>query len=441
MTQNIPKLADILCMNAFLHKIASDETCTTRSKYNSYRKTHETFLEHFKPHIPVSHKLDVLQPEHIMARTETQEKLSPIPFNSKMKFQLKDDNTFIANAFFKIEIADLKTTSPDSGDLIRLVRFPAHKILKRVCFYENDALIDEYYSDHYNIHYETELSSSEKSIWQSLVGDSDNESGYQAFQTSHDQCSFVIPVLFWFQKLENGYLQKKNKNSCIVVDTADITELISYYRKLDAGYQIPDLNISLIVRSVKFPQYFVDAYISNQVAIPIRSHGLKKYSVNMISDNEVFIFPLISKQNHMIESIHIQFISQENHNHSQKWTLTQDVCDVALIPPNLRVQKNIGMIPVEMIKDVFWFTKSTQKMIEFMNNKHVDAQSNTISIRGNLLNQNNPSGYLSDDLCIACKLKSGENACHPCGAPRGVQIPPFKGIIAISVIYLCFLKS
>lgn len=417
MNSSKPLIANVLCMDAQLNKITNDASIPDRTKMTAYQKTHEIFVDQFKPHIPVTHKLDIIQ------------STNKSDFESQMQFVIPGNNNFLTHAFFKVEISNLQTVS-DSGDMVRFVRFPGHRILKRVCFYDNKKkLIDEYYSDHYNIHYDAELTQSEKKVWQLLVGDSDNETGLQAFKTEHDECVLTVPVLFWFRKLKTGYFMKADTFNYMTIDTAPLKDLISYFGDTNRGYQIPDLKIELVIRTMQFPQYFNDAYLTRS-AVHIRTHSIKKYAINMVANNAVFLCPVANTGTKATESIHIRFVSNDDYNHSQTWANSQDVCDVALVSrdQSCGMQDKVGIIELsEMMQcDTIWFNKSTQKILDYMENREPSPEGNTISIRGNLLRKNNPSGYLNDNLNIACKLKSTNASFH--------------GFVIIEVVHLELIR-
>ncbi len=309
--KNIKKILDSL--NDSLKEKQTKYNDMIKPSFDDIEKSHFIFLNnHYKPFI------------------ETAFYYSKVSVNAKPKFG--DDVTFVVPASghfindMAIHIRISKLEPSDSEDKVRYVNLLGHRIIKKVQFFINNNLIDEYPGEFYNAYFHTCVPESKKKAWLNCMGHElpiegiliqdpvysnyketrNMYNGYQTIKSYHDPIDIFIPLLFWFNldkksALLNNYSQGKvvikikleNENQ--LISCIDVKNDIYHERYISPSIE----ECELYTNHIFINEDIQDIFISKLGFTLIRTH----IYMETILDKNKDMIPLSSKLKYPIEDI------------------------------------------------------------------------------------------------------------------------------------------
>jgi hypothetical protein len=292
---------------------------------NYIENTHNIFINgSYKPFVPTTFEYIKTTPS------------SNVDFGEQILFQPTQVGNFINDMVLHIKISGLR--AKDVRDRVRYVAFPAHKLLVNVQLVTNHAsILDEYFTNDINDHYQTYLSGSEKRNWCNMVGQEVPEvasltsdpsfdmfreqrligDGFQTLKYSHDTMEITIPLLFWFNELRTalpshiipwGMFQIK-------VQLADFREIVGFADYGGGGlYHAPKIETcDLYINNIFTIDEIYQIYSKRFNWTLIRTH--KTHHKTLKAQGRVVLDGLKFPIEHMIISVR----PRENLSLSQHW--------------------------------------------------------------------------------------------------------------------------
>ncbi len=177
------------------------------ASYGQMLKSHVfPVISSYKPFVTMGNEYNIIRtPEGVLE------------WGSQWKFKFRNHGEFISDTVLEIKVSSARTA--DFRDKFKYCEFPGHRMMKRVYFRMNNALIDQYDSETYNEHYAFRLPHHKREAWKRCMGQETDKRAYivrepgvdevrqmtwitnglQTEKRTHDEFTMWIPLMFWFQ--------------------------------------------------------------------------------------------------------------------------------------------------------------------------------------------------------------------------------------------------
>jgi len=300
-------------------------------------KTHILFINSsFKPFVSMAHEYSKSIPRGG----------SPA-LGSTFSFPLPIVGEFVNDAVMHVKLVGLSAIS--SIDKVRYVEFPGHKLMKKVSFKVSNALVDEYTSDDYTVHYQYKVSTDKTQGYLRDVGQEVPYKGYltadptvdeyreyrwfgngpQTFKQSQPVLEMWIPILFWFRdvqcSLPNFILPLNQTN--IEITFEEQQNLVAYANYGGGGaYNVPKVtDCNLYINHIFILPEVHRIFITRFGFQLIRVHRVQR---EILIENQKSI--LLNQLKWPIELLYIGFRPLVNSLNSQTWYKNTAITNVSI---------------------------------------------------------------------------------------------------------------
>ena len=178
-------------------------------------KTHNLFINQFyKPFVATT---------HVYARNTDRKGLQD--FGKEVTFTITKLGSWFADMGVHIVLRGLK--AKNAPDKCKYAAWLGHRIFKQVRFTVNNNEMDTYTSEEMNKHYQYHVPAHKKETWMRCMGQEVPHMGYitpdpinnefrevrwisdgpQTLKSEHNEVELFIPLIFWFNKLEQAFPQ------------------------------------------------------------------------------------------------------------------------------------------------------------------------------------------------------------------------------------------
>jgi hypothetical protein len=330
---------------------------------NEIDKSHNTFVNSvYKPSIPVA-------TEYIKVHSA-----NPKP-GSTITFQLPQVGNFIGDCMLHIRLSAI--TALDSRDRVRYVAMPGHKLIKNVrILVNNGAIGDEYGTDDYNAYFQFEVPEAHKVGYMRNVGQEIPYKGYltpdhavdmfreykligdgnQTLKYHHEPIDMMIPLLFWFNKLNSVVPSLSWGMIQVQVDLAESSEIIGFYDGGGGGgYTTPTIDFCDLYTNNIFtiPDIF-SLYAKKFVFSIIRVHKSHKEMIKYSNNKQYSI--LLNNLKLPTELLYFSLRPRDNLSLSQYWYKSSKITEkfyrmpVVARDPNSIITADAGLATVNSVE-------------------------------------------------------------------------------------------
>jgi hypothetical protein len=276
-------------------------------------------------------------------------------FGNNVTFTLPVFGEFINDAVVHIKLSNLSAV--DSRDRVRYVSMLGHKLLTQTSFKVGVNLLDTYYSEDYNNHFEFHVPPNKKTGWLRNIGQEIPTLGYitadptydfqreyrwfgfgnQTFKQSHDEVELWIPLIFWFQDVRNSlpnFLIPYGQTD-VTIKLADVADIVGFADYGGGGAYIkPTISLcEMYINNIFLMPEVNQLFIKKFGFSLIRIHGRHTSELSISSDNV-----LLNNLKWPTECLYVSFRPRSNLALSQYWhkssTLTTNNVKVPIVAKN-----------------------------------------------------------------------------------------------------------
>lgn len=210
---------------------------------------------------------------------------SSLMFGSTATFQIPSQGHFVTDCSIRIRIAGFSAVH--ENDRVRYCARPGHRLLEKVTLAVDGNEISSYTTQDMNNYLDLEVPPGKKASYLRCIGQEIAEEGYltpdplndnhrekryfcegpQTHKRTQEAIELVVPLLFWFNKLDQAlpFCALRKSNTQIRVKLANISDLIYFVNYgADGAFEEPYIeSMELISGHITVPETMKEVYSQN----------------------------------------------------------------------------------------------------------------------------------------------------------------------------------